>query len=228
MSWFSFPYLAAGHLAASPEGSHVTQLSSLPVSSPDLQPPPLPYCPPWRWTVPPTSCPRPTWLWSTWTPRCQRTPSSPRWRTPGATCWTITPSSRSPPGGPSSSTSSSTSCSACPASFSSSCPSCRSTRSSRLVVIWALICSFNCSIYSFYKHCVSVCAGQTRDVGEAVEMFPDAPVQSLLHPAAIDLWNLLLHWVFQHSIWLGLHAPLVRDTVILYVKTHNVLELVPH
>lgn len=38
-----------------------------------------------------------------------------------------------------------------------------------------------------------VCAGQTRDLGEAVEMLQNAALQSFLHPAASDLWNLLLH-----------------------------------
>lgn len=158
--------------------------------------PPLPYCPSWRWTVQPTFWPLPTWLWSMWTLCCQRTPSSPLWRMPGATCWTITPSFRSLPGGHSSSMSSFTSFSACPGSFSSSCPSCRSTRSSRSVVICDVICCFNCSMYNLFIQCVSACTGQARDLGEAVEMFQDASVQSLLHPAAVDLWDLLLHRVF--------------------------------
>lgn len=51
----------------------------------------------------------------------------------------------------------------------------------------------NSSMCNVYLHCVSVCTGQARDLGEAVEMFQDASVQSLLHPAAVDLWNLLLH-----------------------------------
>lgn len=54
-----------------------------------------------------------------------------------------------------------------------------------------------------------VCVGQTRDLGETVEMFQDAAVQPFLHPAAFDLWDLLLHRVFQHPLRLGLHATLV-------------------
>lgn len=93
----------------------------------------IPSRPSWRWTIQQTSWARPTWRWSTWTPCCQRTPSSPHWNMPGATCWTTIPSSRSPPGGLSLSTSSSTSCSVCPASCSSLCRSCSDTRSSRFV-----------------------------------------------------------------------------------------------
>lgn len=52
-------------------------------------------------------------------------------------------------------------------------------------------------------------SGQARDVGETVEVFQDAAFQPFLHPAAFDLWHLLLHRVFQHSLWLGLHATLV-------------------
>lgn len=57
-----------------------------------------------------------------------------------------------------------------------------------------------------------VCAGQTRDLGEAMEMFQGSAVQPFLYPAASDLWNLLLYWVLQHPIWLGLHATLVSWT----------------
>lgn len=57
-----------------------------------------------------------------------------------------------------------------------------------------------------------VCAGQTRDLGEAVEMLQNAALQSFLHPAASDLWNLLLHWVLQHPVRLGLNATLVSPT----------------
>lgn len=43
-------------------------------------------------------------------------------------------------------------------------------------------------------------SGQARDVGETVEVFQDAAFQPFLHPAAFDLWHLLLHRVFQHSL----------------------------
>lgn len=59
-----------------------------------------------------------------------------------------------------------------------------------------------------------VCVGQTRDLGETVEMFQDAAVQPFLHPAAFDLWDLLLHRVFQHPLRLGLHATLVSGSTI--------------
>lgn len=51
-------------------------------------------------------------------------------------------------------------------------------------------------MYNLYMQCVSVCTGQAGDLGEAVEVFQNASVQSLLHPAAVDLWNLLLHRIF--------------------------------
>lgn len=89
--------------------------------------------PSWRWTARPTSWALRTWLWSTWTPCCQRIPFSLLWNTPGATCWTIIPSFRSPHGGRSLFMSSFTSCSACLDSFSSLCPSCKNTRSNRSV-----------------------------------------------------------------------------------------------
>lgn len=66
-----------------------------------------------------------------------------------------------------------------------------------------------------------VCAGQARDLGETVEMFQDATVQPFLYPAAFDLWNLLLHWVFQHPVWLGLHATLVSGTALNHTWTHT-------
>lgn len=62
--------------------------------------------------------------------------------------------------------------------------------------LWCNLWCFNPSVNNVSIECVSVCTGQARDLGEAVEMFQDASVQSLLHPAAADLWNLLLHRVF--------------------------------
>ncbi|KAJ8339749.1 hypothetical protein SKAU_G00343820 [Synaphobranchus kaupii] len=48
--------------------------------------------------------------------------------------------------------------------------------------------------------------GQTRNVGETVEMLQDAAVQSLLHSAAFDLRNVPLHRVLLHPLRLGHHA----------------------
>lgn len=95
--------------------------------------------PSWRWTARQTSWVLPSLRQSMWMRFYPRTHSSPPWNTPGATCWTTTPNSRLPPGGPSSSTSSSTSSSACLVSSFSSCPSCKSTRSNRYACIWSLM-----------------------------------------------------------------------------------------
>lgn len=52
--------------------------------------------------------------------------------------------------------------------------------------------------------------GQTRKPWETMEVLQSVAVQPFLHPAAADLWYLLLHWVLQHSLWLGEDATMVR------------------
>jgi len=85
------------------------------------------------------------------------------------------------------------------------------TRMLNIVCVCAYVCV-----------CVCVCvSGQARDLGETVALFQDAPFQPLLHPAAPDLWNVLLHRVLRHSLRLGLHAALVSGHTHTRTYTHT-------